>query len=53
MTLETETLKLRLIESQMLVLQYQHKEISANIKALQPKQEDSCKNLADNEYVDA
>ena len=53
MTLETETLKLRLIESQMLVLQYQHKEVSANIAALKTPPDDACKALADNGYTDA
>ena len=33
MNLETEQLKLRLIETQMLLLQYQHKEVLANIAA--------------------
>lgn len=34
MDIEKEQLKLRLIEAQMQILQYQHKEISANIEAL-------------------
>jgi hypothetical protein len=34
MNLETEQLKLKLIETQMIVLQYQHKEVSDNIQAL-------------------
>ena len=53
MNLETETLKLRLIESQMLVLQYQHKEVSANIEALKKPPDDACKVLADSDYVNA
>jgi hypothetical protein len=43
MNLEIETLKLRLIESQMMVLQYQHKEISENIKKLRDQQMESDK----------
>lgn len=35
MNLETEQLKLKLIETQMMLLQYQHKEVTANIAALQ------------------
>lgn len=34
MDIEKEQLKIKLIETQMLLLQYQHKEVSANIEAL-------------------
>lgn len=34
MNLELEQLKLRLIETQMALLQYQHKEVSTNIQQL-------------------
>jgi len=34
MPIETEQLKLRLIESQMQVLQYQHRDVTANIETL-------------------
>jgi hypothetical protein len=33
--LELNQLKLQLIETQMLLLQYQHKEVSANVAAIQ------------------
>jgi hypothetical protein len=35
MDIEKEQLKLRLIEAQMQVLQYQHREVSANLQAAQ------------------
>jgi hypothetical protein len=35
MNIEIEQLKLRLIETQMQLLQYQHKEVSANIKQIE------------------
>jgi len=35
MNIETEQLKLRLIESQMQVLQYQHRDITEGLKRLQ------------------
>ncbi len=40
MNIETEELKLRLIETQMMLLQYQHKEVKANIAALQQAKQD-------------
>jgi len=36
MNLETEDLKRRLIETQMALLQYQHRDVLANIEALTP-----------------
>jgi hypothetical protein len=35
MNLDTEILKLRLIEAQAQLLQYQHKEVSANIASIE------------------
>jgi hypothetical protein len=40
MNLETEKLKLRLIETQMALLQYQYREVSANIEALTKAEND-------------
>lgn len=37
MNIETEKLKLKLIETQMLVLQYQHKEVTENINLVEVK----------------
>lgn len=39
MNLEIERLKLRLIETQMALLQYQHREVKANIDMLLAQQE--------------
>jgi len=36
--LEHEYLKIRLLEAQMQILQYQHKEVLAEIKRLEPEQ---------------